>query len=109
MTNFPIPIEHVKRHKSLVVDHEGRSIILVLGADHQIHAYLDACPHTGASLDGAEGVKGRLTREGDALVCLWHGALFRKESGLCFAGPCAGKRLQSVEVRLEGGMIYPVT
>ena len=109
MTQFPVPLEHVKRHKSLVVEYDNRSIILVMGADHQPHAYVDACPHTGASLDGAESVKGRLTREGDALICLWHGALFRKETGMAFAGPCAGKRLQSVELFIDDGMIYPAT
>lgn len=90
----------------MAVEAGAGGVILVMGADDCPRAYVDSCPHTGASLDGGEGVKGRLTREADALICLWHGALFNRETGLCFAGPCAGKALSPVAIRTEAGMIY---
>jgi nitrite reductase/ring-hydroxylating ferredoxin subunit len=37
------------------------------------------------------------------LLCASHGALFEKEQGLCIAGPCAGKSLKPVPLRIEQG------
>jgi nitrite reductase/ring-hydroxylating ferredoxin subunit len=44
--------------------------------------------------------------EGQYIQCATHGALFRFEDGLCLAGPCPGKHLQSVPLNLVGDKIY---
>jgi nitrite reductase/ring-hydroxylating ferredoxin subunit len=89
---------------SLRVTHEGQALLIVRDGE-AARAYLDQCPHTGQSLDGGEGGEGFLTPEGDALTCLWHGALFRLNDGFSFAGPCAGKALRPVAVKLENGWV----
>jgi nitrite reductase/ring-hydroxylating ferredoxin subunit len=39
------------------------------------------------------------------ILCASHGALFERDGGLCIAGPCAGKRLIAVPVRIEGDYV----
>jgi nitrite reductase/ring-hydroxylating ferredoxin subunit len=53
--------------------------------------WLNACPHTGGPL-APDGIV-PLSRDGQHLVCMTHGALFRLSDGLCIAGPCAGQSL----------------
>lgn len=51
----------------------------------KVFGYVDWCPHAGWPL--AAGAAGRLTRDGRAIICNVHGALFRPDSGRCIAGP----------------------
>jgi len=48
-----------------------------------------------------------LSGDGRSLQCSAHGALFQPSDGLCTAGPCAGKYLQSVPLQItaEGNII----
>ena len=39
-------------------------------------------------------------------MCASHGALYEIDTGLCFAGPCTGKVLRSVDVDIRDGTIY---
>lgn len=71
------------------------------GAD--VYGYVDRCPHAGYPL--AQVLDQYLTPGGDAIVCSWHGALFRVEDGACLGGPCNGARLRTWPVRVELGMI----
>ena len=47
-----------------------------------------------------------LTKDRSAIMCASHGALYEIDTGLCFAGPCRGKSLRTVEVAVRDGMIY---
>ena len=48
---------------------------------------------------------GFLTKDKSNIICSSHGALYEIDSGLCVAGPCMGKKLHPVEVRVEKGEI----
>jgi len=75
----------------------------VVRKDGGVFGYVDRCPHTGLPL---AAVPDRyLTRENDLILCTSHGALFRIGSGLCVAGPCAGRALWPWPVRVEGGEV----
>ncbi|EWY37197.1 hypothetical protein N825_20940 [Skermanella stibiiresistens SB22] len=66
-------------------------------------AYLNACPHMGIMLDW---VADRVTAPGPRwLRCTAHGALFRREDGVCVRGPCAGQKLMAVPVTESDGNI----
>jgi nitrite reductase/ring-hydroxylating ferredoxin subunit len=65
-----------------------------------VHAYVNACPHVGSSLDLFPNEF--LTEDGSLIVCASHGALFAPDSGECLAGPCAGDALTPLPVRVEG-------
>ena len=67
------------------------------------HGYVDRCPHAGLPL--AITLDDYLTRDGDLILCHWHGALFRIEDGACLGGPCAGARLKPWPVRIENGWL----
>ena len=78
-----------------------RGFVVRRGAE--VRGYLDVCPHAGwpLAIDDAR----RLTREGDLLLCVGHGALFRIEDGLCIGGPCAGRSLDPWPVMVSGDAI----
>jgi nitrite reductase/ring-hydroxylating ferredoxin subunit len=68
-----------------------------------VRGYVDRCPHAGFPL--AQELDRYLTREGDLILCSWHGALFRPETGLCVGGPCAGQSLTPWPVEVKDGMV----
>lgn len=76
---------------------------LVVRAGSEVCGYLNRCPHAGHPLDL---VPGRfLTADGSLLLCSSHGALFEKATGCCVAGPCAGRALTSVALKIESGYV----
>lgn len=80
-----------------------REIILVRH-DDDCFAYLNSCPHTGASLDWQPGQF--LDSSGTLLQCSTHGALFRIMDGLCIYGPCVNQSLTAVRTEIEDGQVY---
>lgn len=66
-------------------------------------SYRNRCPHAGTPLDWVPGQF--LDATGSEFQCATHGARFRKTDGFCTHGPCAGAFLQSVQVRVENGMV----
>ncbi len=72
-------------------------------AGHQVHVYVNACPHIGVALDWAPD--DFLTRDRRHIVCATHGALFAIETGVCTQGPCKGDSLEPVAVTIEDGWI----
>jgi nitrite reductase/ring-hydroxylating ferredoxin subunit len=79
----------------------GFDVILV---HHQgtLHGYRNSCPHIGVGLDWGDG---RCMQGDDHLICAMHGALFDAATGLCVDGPCSGKSLQRIAVRIEDGRV----
>ncbi len=65
--------------------------------------WVDRCPHAGFPL--AQQMDRYLTREGDLVLCSWHGALFKPDSGLCVGGPCGGSKLTAWPVEVVEGMV----
>ena len=75
----------------------------VLRERDQVRGYLNRCPHAGHPLDL---VPGRfLTADGSLILCSSHGALFEKSTGLCVAGPCPGRTLTPLPLRIESGLV----
>ena len=75
----------------------------VVRRGEEVHGWVDACPHVGASL--ATEPDRYLTRRGDFLMCWNHGALFRPEDGVCVAGPCVGRALRPWPVAVREGAV----
>lgn len=70
----------------------------------QIHAFQNACPHTGASLNWAPHQF--MDYETRFIQCGIHGALFEPDSGLCIRGPCLGSSLTRLPIRIIDEQIY---
>lgn len=69
-----------------------------------LFAYKNSCPHTGAPLNWTPDQF--LTSSGRYIQCSIHGAMFKLESGECFAGPCSGKFLQAMKVVEREGQAF---
>lgn len=65
----------------------------------EVHAFVNVCPHVGTPLDWMPNEF--FDAEGRRLMCRTHGALFDPANGDCLAGPCQGRGLDSIQVRVE--------
>ena len=75
----------------------------VVRQGERVFAYQNYCVHVGHPLNWMPD--GFLTKDKSNIICSSHGALYEIDSGLCVAGPCMGKKLHPVEVRVEKGEI----
>ena len=85
-------------------DRRPREALVLLGHDGQPRAYLNRCRHLPIPIDG--GSKQYLTYGGEYLLCGTHGALYRRDDGMCVAGPCLDLALEPLEVIDEDGELY---
>jgi nitrite reductase/ring-hydroxylating ferredoxin subunit len=69
----------------------------------EVRGYVNHCPHAGHPLDLTP--HHFLTHDGALILCGSHGALFDKLSGYCIAGPCVGRSLRPIGLKLEAGFV----
>lgn len=77
--------------------------MFVVWRNGNLNAYVNDCPHAHTPLDFMPDRF--LNLEQSHLLCATHGALFRIQDGHCVAGPCKGKRLTPVPVKITDGVI----
>ncbi len=70
--------------------------VFVVHKNGEFFAYLNQCPHTGATLDWQEDQF--LDLDKALIQCATHDALFFINSGECIAGPCKGQFLQVLPI-----------
>ena len=75
----------------------------VVKKDGELQGWRDRCPHVGTPL--TFGDDRYLTRDGEMILCVTHGALFRIHDGYCVGGPCAGQRLTPWPVTITEGEV----
>ena len=68
-----------------------------------VRAYVNRCAHLGYPLNYLPHQF--LSRDGSMLQCHAHGAIFEKSTGHCVAGPCAGRSLIALPVRVQSGYV----
>ncbi len=81
-----------------------REAVFVIRWHGQFHGYRNSCPHVGTPLDWPENRF--FDSENEFLMCGTHGAVFRPEDGYCFEGPCSGRSLARIPIKVENGAIY---
>lgn len=75
----------------------------VVRLDGRVYAYANICPHKGHPLNLSDD---DFLVPGERLLrCASHNALFDPESGLCLAGPCAGRSLRALPCRVQDGVV----
>lgn len=84
---------------------DDRSFFIVREKD-RVCGYRNYCPHLGVELNWQPDQF--LDSGGRFIQCAMHGALFIITSGECIAGPCLGKRLIPVTLRVEEQNVYLV-
>ena len=77
--------------------------MFVVRRGDEVFGYLNVCPHTGAPLNWM--ARKFLDPSRTLIQCATHGARFRIEDGVCISGPCNGKSLTAVPVRIEDGNV----
>ena len=80
-----------------------REPMFVIRDGETVYGYMNVCPHQGTTLDWKPDAF--LTVEKDYIQCATHGAIFEINTGLCTWGPCHGRRLGPVKIRLDGGNV----
>ena len=75
----------------------------VVRINSEVRAFVNRCPHAGHPLNLRP--HSFLTADGTLILCSSHGALFEKATGLCVAGPCAGRQLQPLPLKIESGFV----
>lgn len=71
-----------------------------------VFAYVNRCPHAGHPLNWRPDEF--LTPDHTLIMCRSHGALFDMEEGRCVAGPCVGRSLRALRVRVENELVILV-
>jgi nitrite reductase/ring-hydroxylating ferredoxin subunit len=72
--------------------------------DGKVYAYLNQCAHIAMEMDWQAGQFFDLDQR--FIMCSTHAALYEPSTGLCIAGPCLGKQLKPVALRLDNGTYY---
>lgn len=85
-------------------DGKPREALVLLGDDGEPRAYLNRCRHIPVPLDG--GSKQYLTRSGEYLLCGTHGALYRRNDGVCITGPCLSLALEPLTLVDRNGILH---
>lgn len=85
-------------------DKRPREALVLLGSDGEPRAYLNRCRHLPIPLDA--GSRQFLSLDGEHLLCGTHGALYRRDDGLCVAGPCVHLVLEKLPIVEENGVLF---
>ncbi len=80
-----------------------RSRFFVVRVGGAVWGYVNSCPHQGVNLDW--NPDRFLTYDKHLIQCATHGARFVIETGRCIAGPCRGRALTPVAVRIVNGAV----
>lgn len=64
----------------------------------EVRAYVNRCPHRALSLNLQPDRF--LSHDESVIICCMHGAIFEKATGFCVAGPCVGRSLAQLPVRV---------
>jgi nitrite reductase/ring-hydroxylating ferredoxin subunit len=78
----------------------------VVRVNNEVRGYINTCPHAGHPLNLRPHQF--LTADSSMILCSSHGALFEKLTGFCVVGPCAGRSLQPVPLKIECGFVMLV-
>jgi nitrite reductase/ring-hydroxylating ferredoxin subunit len=66
--------------------------------------YRNSCPHLGIPLEWVDDQF--LDASGSMIQCANHGALFVIGSGKCVSGPCAGRKLQALDIMTDNHALF---
>jgi len=79
-------------------------LVFAVRRGDDVRVWLNDCPHEHRPLEYRQDRF--LAADASHIVCYAHSAHFDLDTGLCFAGPCEGRRLTAVPSRIEGGQVW---
>ena len=96
-----IPSRRARGFHLVILDENGQEKplpIIVVRWGKQVFGYLNICPHDGVNLDWERNQF--LDPNGLRLMCGKHGSTFEIGTGACTDGPCLGRGLTPVALRV---------
>ena len=78
----------------------------VFERDGEVYAFRNRCAHVTLPLDLDDEDFFSGPEDGDFIVCKSHGAKYQPKTGLCVDGPCKGKSLRKLDVRIVDNDVY---
>lgn len=93
------------RSAKFPVQWQGRATEgFVVNVGGRYYAHLNYCAHAGTPLDWWPNEF--FSDDGRFLVCGTHGSRFEPDTGRCAGGPCSGRSLVSLQVRISDGWLF---
>lgn len=80
-----------------------REALVLVDLDGVPRAYINRCEHLPIPIDG--GTRHFFSSDKTALLCGTHGARYRLNDGYCYRGPCRGRSLVALDLRVDGDFI----
>ncbi len=96
---FELPVEGQRKDGS-----QQTEPAFVVQANGNVFGYLNRCGHVPVELDWPEGQF--FDDEAVFIVCATHGASYSPQSGACLGGPCAGRGLVKLDIKIEQDQIW---
>jgi nitrite reductase/ring-hydroxylating ferredoxin subunit len=78
--------------------------LFIVREKKEFYIYKNLCPHAGTQLNWLPDVF--LTNDKSLIQCATHGALFKKENGICIGGPCQGQHLSAIVFKIDHNKIF---
>lgn len=86
--------------KGFLKNDDGNDALFIVKKNGELFAWRNACPHVeGAPMAWRKDAY--MDAKKTHVACHAHGALFEPKTGLCVQGPCIGKKLEKVDVRIN--------
>lgn len=85
-------------------DSGGEHDILLVRRGARVFAYVNSCPHTGATLNFQPDQF--MSFDNFYIQCSIHGAQFRIDDGYCVYGPCRGFSLGRIDIEVNDGGVF---
>ena len=96
-------LDELPEHGSKELEVNGEAYFAVR-LNQNVYLYRNSCPHVGLPLNLMPDQF--LDYDKRFIQCTSHGALFNIETGFCVAGPCQGKSLQPLAIKINDGIIF---
>ncbi|WP_050808384.1 Rieske 2Fe-2S domain-containing protein [Asticcacaulis biprosthecium] len=77
----------------------GVDTVFAIRDDAGVRVFRNICPHEGTPLGWRKDQF--LTPDGSTIMCFAHAARFDRVTGVCFAGPCLGDRLELLPTEVD--------
>ena len=82
----------------------GECDIFLVRRGARVFAYVNSCPHTGATLNFQPDQF--MSFDNFYIQCSIHGAQFRIDDGYCVYGPCRGSSLRHIDIEVNDGEVF---
>lgn len=93
--------------KGFPIDGDPKRKVIVLRVNGDLIGWRDSCPHYAGGTPMAWRTNAYQNADQTMIVCASHGATFDKKTGACTLGPCLGKSLTAVPLRIDAdGQVF---